>query len=275
MMVASVLLPTLALIEVGGLSDFWQNYKTVATVEQLSISDSNTGLMLIGFVVGSMSIGLGALGQPHLLTRFMSMKSSKKMRMAQVIAVSCFAVSMTGMIVLGMCGKIMVDEISNTENIFFVLADSLLPVVLGGIMVAAVLSAVLSTADSQLLVSASSIAHDLMGEADEGQSRLFVSRIVIAVLCVLAVITSIYLPSDIFSRVLFAWNALGASIGPVVFMRLSGVKINSRAILPTMIVGFVLTIIFFLQPDAPGDFFERTVPFILCLVILYLTRRKG
>ena len=272
MMIASILLPTLALIEVGGLGDFWQNYKGVATVEQLSISDSNTGLMLIGFVV---SIGLGALGQPHLLTRFMSMKSGKKMRMAQVIAVSCFAVSMTGMIILGMCGKIMVDEISNAENIFFVLADSLLPAILGGIMVAAVLSAVLSTADSQLLVSASSIAHDLMGEADEGQSRLFVSRIVIALLCVFAVITSIYLPSDIFSRVLFAWNALGASIGPVVFMRLSGVKINSRVILPTMVIGFVLTIIFFLQPDAPGDFFERTLPFILCLVILYFTRRKG
>ena len=274
MMVASLLLPTLALIEVGGISDFWQNYKASASLEQLSVGGSNTGLMLIGFVLGSMSIGLGALGQPHLLIRFMSMKKNVKMRVAQIIAISCVAVSMIGMIILGMCGSIMVNEISNAEDIFFMLTDSLLPVVLGGIMVAAVLSAVLSTADSQLLVSASSIAHDLMGEEAEGHSKLFVSRIVIAVLCVFAVITSIYLPSDIFSRVLFAWNALGASIGPVVFMRLAGVRVNSRAILPSMIFGFVMTIIFFLRPDAPGDFLERAVPFILCLLILYFTRRR-
>ncbi|MCB2092754.1 MAG: sodium/proline symporter [Alphaproteobacteria bacterium] len=275
MMVASLLLPTLALIEVGGVGTFWQSYHSIATPEQLSLGGSSSGLMLGGFIIGSMSIGLGAIGQPHLLTRFMSMKSDRKMHLAQMIAIGCFAVSMTGMIVLGMCGKIMVSEISNTENIFFMMTDSLLPVILGGVMVAAVLSAVLSTADSQLLVSASSIAHDLMGEADEGHSRLFVSRIVIAALCVFAVITAIYLPSDIFSRVLFAWNGLGASIGPVVIMRLSGAKPNPKMILPSMIIGFVLTIVFFLQPDAPGDFMERTVPFFVCLVLLYLSRKKS
>ena len=274
MMIASIILPTLALIEVGGIFDFWQNYKTVATEFQLSWKAENSGIMLAGFIIGSMSIGLGAVGQPHLLTRFMSMKSSDKVRRAQVIAISCFAVSMTGMIILGMCGKIMIDEIANSENIFFELTDNLLPVVFGGIMVAAVLSAVLSTADSQLLVSASSIAHDLMGEADEGKSRLYISRLVIVFLCIFAVVISIFLPSDIFSRVLFAWNALGASIGPVVLMRLSGVKLRSHFILPSMMIGFALTIIFFLKQDAPGDFLERTIPFMICLLGLYLTRQK-
>ncbi|MDA9180569.1 hypothetical protein N9O28_04535, partial [Emcibacteraceae bacterium] len=134
--------------------------------------------------------------------------------------------------------------------------------------------AVLSTADSQLLVSASSIAHDLMGEADEGKSRLYISRLVIVFLCIFAVVISIFLPSDIFSRVLFAWNALGASIGPVVLMRLSGVKLRSHFILPSMMIGFALTIIFFLKQDAPGDFLERTIPFMICLLGLYLTRQK-
>ncbi len=274
MMIASIILPLLALAQVGGISDFWQNYQVVASPEQLSIMDSHVGIMLLGFVIGSMSIGLGAMGQPHLLTRFMSIKDDKNVHYAQMIAISCFAISMTGMVILGMCGKIMVSEIANSEDIFFLMTDSLLPVVFGGIMVAAVLSAVLSTADSQLLVSASSIAHDLMGEADEGKSRLRVSRTVIACLCVFAVIVAIQLPSDIFSRVLFAWNALGASIGPVVLMRLAGLRINVAAILPTMMVGFTLTIVFFLRPDGPGDFFERTIPFVLCLAILFVTRKK-
>jgi sodium/proline symporter len=274
MMIAALVLPTLALIQVGGVDDFWQNYQAVASPEQLSISDSYVGLMLIGFLIGSMSIGLGAMGQPHLLTRFMSLKDNKKVHYAQMIAITCFAISMTGMVILGMCGNIMISEIENSEDIFFLMTDTLLPVVFGGIMVAAVLSAVLSTADSQLLVSASSISHDLMGEADEGKSRLKVSRTVIAILCISAVIIAIKLPSDIFSRVLFAWNALGASIGPVVLMRLSGLNIRTAAILPTMIVGFLLTIIFFLQPDGPGDFYERTIPFVICLIILFMTRRK-
>jgi sodium/proline symporter len=274
MMVASILLPTLALIEVGGIGDFWQNYNAVANDFQLSWVGDHTGIMLLGFVVGSMSIGLGAVGQPHLLIRFMSMKSSEKIRTAQVIAISCFAISMTGMIILGMCGKIMVSEIANSENIFFTLTDSLLPAVFGGIMVAAVLSAVLSTADSQLLVSASSIAHDLMGEASEGKNRLYVSRIVIACLCIFAVIISIFLPSDIFSRVLFAWSALGSSIGPVVVLRLSEIKLRPKMILPSMATGFGLTIYFFLQPNGPGDLYERTIPFVLCLMMLFLTRQK-
>lgn len=274
MMIAAIVLPTLAIIQVGGVDGFWQNYQLVASPEQLSVSDSNVGLMLIGFLIGSMSIGLGAMGQPHLLTRFMSLKDDKKVHYAQMIAIACFAISMTGMVILGMCGNIMVSEIGNSEDIFFLLTDNLLPVVFGGIMVAAVLSAVLSTADSQLLVSASSISHDLMGEADEGKSRLKVSRTVIAILCVSAVIIAIKLPSDIFSRVLFAWNALGASIGPVVLMRLSGLHLRTSAILPTMIIGFLSTIIFFLQPDGPGDFYERTIPFVICLIILFVTRRK-
>lgn len=274
MMIASVILPGLALMQVGGFGDFWQNYQTVASPHQLSVSGSNGGLMLVGFVIGSMSIGLGAMGQPHLLTRFMSLKDDKKVHYAQIIAIMCFAVSMTGMVILGMCGKIMVSDITNSEDVFFLMTDSLLPVVFGGIMVAAVLSAVLSTADSQLLVSASSISHDLMGEADDGKSRLKVSRTVIAILCLFAVIIAIQLPSDIFSRVLFAWNALGASIGPVVLMRLTGLKLRTAAILPTMGVGFVLTVVFFLQPDGPGDFYERTIPFILCLVLLFITRHK-
>ena len=274
MLLAAILLPTLALVEVGGLGDFWQNYKMVASADQLSYSGSYGGFMIVGFVVGSMSIGLGAMGQPHLLTRFMSLKSGKNIRTAQAIALSSYAICMIGMITLGMCGKIMIFEISNQEDIFFVLTDNLLPVVFGGIMVAAILSAVLSTADSQLLVSASSVAHDLMGEPDQGQNRLLVSRIVIGILCFFAVIIAIFLPSDIFSRVLFAWNALGASIGPVVIMRLSNVQLNPKAILPAMVIGFSLTIVFFLLPDGPGDYMERTIPFILALAILFITRKK-
>jgi len=274
MILASVALPALALMEVGGVSHFWQAYSEIATVEQLSLFGGNSGFVLLGFMVGSLSIGVSVLGQPHLLARFMSLKTGKSVRPARMIALSCFVVSFLGMVLLGLCGKIMVSDLANREDIFFILTDDLMPAILGAIMIAAVLSAILSTADSQILVSASSIAHDLMGESDQMKSKLLISRVVIVVLCLLSVSIALFIPSDIFSRVLFAWNALGATIGPVVLMRLSNIDINPRSILPAMSIALALVIVFFIMKDAPGDFMERVVPHIISFTYLYLTRKK-
>lgn len=276
MLVAAIILPTMAMIEVGGFSGFWQGLQAVSTPEQLSLSGPNSGLMAAGFILGTLSMGLGALGQPHLLTRFMSLKDEKSVKLAQKLALFWFVVVLGNMVVLGLCGKILVSgPLADNEQLFFILTDSLLPTVLGGILLAAVLSAIMSTADSQLLVSASAIAHDIMGEPDKGESRLWVSRVVITILCVVSVLVAIYLPSDIFSRVMFAWGALGAAFGPVVVLRLAGVNLNPRVILPAMMTGVFLSIYFYLQTNAIGDIQERLLPFATAFALLYFTRIRS
>ncbi|PHZ83251.1 sodium/proline symporter [Paremcibacter congregatus] len=273
MLVAALLLPALALIEVGGPIGLWQGLQAISSPEQLSLTGPNVGLMALGFVVGTMAMGLGAFGQPHLLTRFMALKSQKAVRTAQKFAIFWFVVVLGNMVVLGLCGRILITQpLADPEQLFFVMTDSLLPTVLGAILLAAVLSAIMSTADSQLLVSASAVAHDVMGEPDEGENRLWVSRLVIAVLCGLSVAVAIYLPSDIFSRVMFAWGALGSAFGPVVLLRLAGVRLNPKMILPSMLIGLSLTILFYLQPNSIGDILERLVPFLICFILLYATK---
>jgi len=273
MLIAAILLPVMALIEVGGIEGFWQGLKAVSSAEQLSLSGPNSGLMAVGFIVGTMSMGLGALGQPHLLTRFMSLKDEKSVKLAQKLALFWFVVVLGNMVVLGLCGKILVSgPLEDNEQLFFILTDSLLPTILGSILLAAVLSAIMSTADSQLLVSASAIAHDIMGEPNEGESRLWVSRLVISILCVVSVMVAIYLPSDIFSRVMFAWGALGAAFGPVVVLRLAGVHLNPNFILPAMMIGVFMAIYFYLQPNAIGDIEERLLPFASAFAVLLLSR---
>lgn len=276
MLLAAILLPGLAMIEVGGFAEFWAKLQMVSTPDQLSLTGPNAGLMGLGFLVGTMAMGLGALGQPHLLTRFMALKDAKAVKTAQKMAMFWFVVVLGNMVVLGLCGKILITEpLADPEQLFFVLTDSLLPTVLGAILLAAVLSAIMSTADSQLLVSASAIAHDIMGEPDEGENRLWVTRVVISVLCLISVLVAIFLPSDIFSRVLFAWGALGAVFGPVAILRLAKVRLNPKAILPSMVTGFVLTIIFYLQPNSVGDILERLVPFLISFILLYATHLKS
>ena len=105
--------------------------------------------------------------------------------------------------------------------------------------------------------------------------RKVATKIVISVLCLISVLVAIFLPSDIFSRVLFAWGALGAVFGPVAILRLAKVRLNPKAILPSMVTGFVLTIIFYLQPNSVGDILERLVPFLISFILLYATHLKS
>ncbi len=275
MLLASIILPVMALVEVGGFSGLWTGLQAVSTPDQLSLTGPNMGLMAMGFAIGTLAMGLGTFGQPHLLTRFMSLRDAAAVKTAQKLAVLWFFIVLGNMIILGLCAKILLTgPLADPEQLFFIMSDRLLPTIIGGILLAAVLSAIMSTADSQLLVSASAIAHDIMGEPDEGESRLWVSRVVISLLCVVSVSVAILLPSDIFSRVLFAWGAMGAAFGPVIVLRIAGVNLNPKAILPAMITGLSLTIFFYLQPNSVGDILERLVPFVISFILLYVTKQQ-
>ena len=144
------------------------------------------------------------------------------------------------MIFLGWAGRILVD-MTGHEQILIVMGNQLLPPVLAGIILAAVLSAIMSTADSQLLVASSSMSHDIKGQKEE--FSLNQTRIVVAIICVLAVTMAIFVDKSIYSRVLFAFSAMGAAFGPLLLGRMQGgvPKINAIA---SMAVGFFMTLFF-------------------------------
>ena len=210
------------------------------------------------------SPSFGPLGQPHLLNRMMALKDESALRAGQAIALAWFVVVLGGMFLTGLSGHVLVSRIDDSERLFFVLAEMLLPAVIGGVLIAAVLSAVMSTADSQLLVAASVVSHDL-GLAHE---RVWISRIVIAIVVVLAVALAIGLPEAIFSRVLFAWNALGATFGPIVVLTILQRRYAPTAAPFAMASGFLLTVLFYALPDSPGDVMERLIPFVVGTAVL-------
>ena len=182
------------------------------------------------------------------------------------------------MYLLGLCGHLLLKGTAPgaEEQIFFLLAEDLLPAVLTGILIAAVLSAIMSTADSQLLVAGSALHHDLAKGAQRGlrqkSSAANNARRAVALVAIAAVLLALFLPESIFSRVLFAWNALGAAFGPLVVARFLSWRMRSFAVPLAMLLGFGLTLFFYLRPDGPGDIWERVVPFVVAFGTLFLSK---
>jgi len=271
----AVLLPWVALLEVGGIGDFIESLRASGTPQQLSWTAGNAGLMAVGLVLGGLSIGFGTYGQPHLMVRFMALRDERSLRQARIITIVWYLVVFSGMCVLGLVGHVLYPAHGNPEAILFALTDSLFTPVLGAILLAAVLSAIMSTADSQLLVAASAVSHDLGLEHHSRLSKLTISRITMLVLAALAVAVAVYLPEKIFSRVLFAWTALGAAFGPVVFLRLAGYEPRPAGLLASILAGFSLAVILYLMPNTPGDVAERLLPFCASLGVLLLCRERN
>lgn len=271
MAAAALVLPLAALSAVGYWDGFVAGLQAVSSSRQLSLSAGNVGLLAAGVVLGGVSIGIGTFGQPHLLVRFMALRDVRALRQARWISLVWYLLVFGGMFFLGLLGHVLHADIDNPENIFFVLTESLFPSAIGAVILAAVLSAIMSTADSQLLVAASAIAHDLgLGRGSRARQML-VSRLTIVLLVALAVLVAIYLPERIFSRVLFAWISLGSAFGPLVFLRLAGWSLRPAMVLASVLTGFVLAVAL-AQTDLPL-LVQRLLPFVLGGLLLVAGRQ--
>lgn len=268
MLAAAILLPAVAWQAAGGLGGLHQVLADGSGELMFQLTGGNLGLAGIGFVVGGLAVGVGTYGQPHLLNRFMALRDNRALRQAQVIAIGWFALVFGGMFLLGLLGRVLLPAVDDPEAIFFLLTGELLPPVLGAILLAAVLSAIMSTTDSMLLVAASCVSHDLGLARRYPQRALWISRIAMLAISFLAVALAIGLPSSIFSRVLFAWIAIGSAFGPVIFLRLAGRPLSAESVLAAICTGFLLAVILYLLPNSPGDIAERTIPFCAATLVL-------
>jgi len=270
----ALILPMAAFNAVGGIDGLIQGLTAIGNPTLLSFTAENVGWTALGVIIGGLSIGLGTFGQPHLMARIMALRDAKAMRQARSITIVWYLIVFLGMWFVGLAGHVLHAGLDNSESIFFVMLDSLFPPVLGAIFLAAVLSAIMSTADSQLLAAAAAIAHDLGLSGGDDKKTLLISRLTIIGLVIAAVIVAIFLPEKIFSRVLFAWLALGAAFGPCLFARLSGFSIKPLGVLLSIATGFSSTVIFSFLPNATGDIAERLAPFILSSIVIAIFRGK-
>lgn len=249
MALTAIVLPVAALIRVGGFAGLHDALQDVAAPGYLALAGPSTTIVGIGFGVGLLGIGLGYPGQPHVLKYFMALRADDgAVRQARRIAMGWAVIIYSGMILLGLCARAMYGTLAeidgDRERAFIHATLDLFGPIVSGVMLTAVLSAIMSTADSQLLVASSTVVHDLgLGTATE-KKKLLLSRVTVVGLTACAAIAALYGSKEIFSRVLFGWAAMGAAFGPLLLVRVvMGRTLAAPRVFLAMATGFVLSVL--------------------------------
>jgi sodium/proline symporter len=257
-----LLLP--ALVAIGG----WEHVQAAFVAlgpASMHWFGGKSGVVAVAFAAGSLGLALGMMGQPHAVNRFMAAKDEPTLRAARWVALAWSALLATAVFMCAWCASVLYAGLAQPEHALLAIASRLLPPGLGAVITAAVLAAIILAIASQLLALATSLAVDLrrMGSP---MSLPWVRAALVAMAAVTMII-SVYVPVGVLDQAMYAFTALGASFGPLLLVRLSGKRTRPGSILGAMWAGFVLSLVFHLLPDSPGDFLERVLPFIASLGI--------
>lgn len=273
-MIACVLVPVAALSAAGGFGNMIDTLHNTQPASYFSLTGGAPGMIGIGLAMGLFGTGLGALGQPQLLNRIMSVRSDKERLQGAAITIIWGAVIYSGLVCLALAGRATGIE-TGTESLFFAAAKEFLPAVLAGIVTAAVLSAVMSTVDSLLLAAASAVSHDIGIKYSHPKRALFYGRIAMVAVAIFAVLLTLFADETIFKRVLFSWVALGAAFGPTVLTKCLGWRIRGGVILTAILVGFFIAVTFANVDGSFADMIEKWLSWIMGLAILIFGRTKN
>ncbi|WP_254849555.1 sodium/proline symporter PutP [Thalassotalea hakodatensis] len=279
MFVALVLVPAVAIYEIGGVSE---TYSTIKAVNP-DLLDIFSGVGVVG-IFSAMAWGLGYFGQPHIIVRFMAIRSVKDMPTARRIGMSWMIVAIIGAMATGFAGIAYVTKtglaLDDAETIFILLSQILFNPLIAGFLLAAILAAIMSTISSQLLVTSSSLTEDfyktfLHREASDKQ-QVFVGRISVFLVALVAIYLAYDRDSSILSLVSNAWAGFGAAFGPVVIGSLFWKKMTRNAALAGMITG-ALTVLFWIYSPFTIDgqslssvMYEIVPGFILCSIVIFV-----
>ena len=264
MLLVAVVLPAAILFTAGGA--MFDSLSADATAYG-SLMGGREGAAVLAFVLGTFGIGLAAPGQPHVINHFMAARDDAAIRRGGAIALAWIALVLAGMLVVGWSGRLLAAAPADAESVLYAAAAAWLPPLLTGFVTVAVMSAIMSTVDSQLITATSSLTVDWHGDHRSRTAGLSRTRLAMMTFSAVAVAIAIFAPATIYSRVLFAWNALGAAFGPLVVLTVLGRPPAARAVLASLWAGFGLTLLFYVMPDAEGDVLERVVPFLVALIV--------
>ena len=243
MFLALIAVPIMATIEIGG----WD-----AAVDRIGSYDADrlevfSGLSVIG-IASLMAWGLGYFGQPHILARFMALRSSNDAPAACLIGMSWMVISLYGAVFTGFVaiGYYNGTPLENPETAFIALTRDLFTPWLAGCLLAAVLAAVMSTVDSQLLVSSSALTEDIYRAAfrkKTGDRELvWIGRGAVVVIALIATFIAADPDSRVLSLVAYAWAGFGAGFGPTLIVSLLWPQTTRNGVLAGMAIGAITVV---------------------------------
>lgn len=258
MITTLILLPALGLIFLFNHGDILAA-ALQSTRTAVSFTGGTSGIAALSLILGGLSWGFGYMGQPHLVTKFMAIKNPQSVKMGRRIAIVWTILAYGGAVLIGIVGIAMlhyghidasqlnVNGALDKERILPVLTNFLFPAWLAGILISGAVAAMMSTADSQLLIATSTVVEDFYSKAlkkNISQKKLVsMSRWVTFAVGMLALLVAFTTEDIIYKIVTYAWAGLGSAFGPALLMTLYWKKINSWGVIAGMLTGAITTVL--------------------------------
>lgn len=277
MFFAIIAVPLVTLHATGGLSESYSVLNQLDTGFLSPFVDLSGNPLKSTAVISLMAWGLGYFGQPHILTRFMAVRSADDIGPARRIAMSWVLVSLFCAVVVGLAGRAYQPDLlssSDAEKIFMVLVERLTHPVIGGILLAAVLAAIMSTADSQLLVTSSALTEDLyrvvIRPNASDKELVWVSRCTVIAVATVACIIALKPDRSVLDLVSYAWAGFGATFGPLVILSIYWKRMTRNGAVAG-IIGGGLTVLIWKQLEGGWfDLYEIVPGFGISVLLIVL-----
>lgn len=234
-------------------------------------------------LVSNLAWGLGYFGMPHILVRFMAIESAEKIKKARHIAMIWVIFSLIAAVALGIIGRAYLypNYLGETgsETIFMVMVNKMCSPIIAGFLLTAILAAIMSTADSQLLVAASAFTEDIyritMNKNASEKQLVWLSRAAVMTVSIIAYLIARNPNSSVMDLVSYAWAGFGAAFGPIILFSLFWKRTTRNAALGGMISGGLMVIIWKQLTGGIFDLYELVPGFILSCIVIYTLSMLG
>lgn len=241
------------------------------------LPEGTTFAVILG-LLSTLAWGLGYFGQPHILVRFMSVKSIKHIPRSITIALIWVIISLTGAVIIGLLAVPIFPSLPKGQEekvLIFMIVEYVSPYFVG-VLLAAILAAIMSTISSQLLVCSSTLTEDIYANViiknASNSKLLLMSRLNVVIISLIALVLSLDTDSNIFKLVTFSWGGFGAAFGPLVLMSLYSKKTTWYSALSGMIVGTVVMLSWYFS--GMNQYLYEIVPgFVANLITILLINK--
>ncbi|WP_198419222.1 sodium/proline symporter PutP [Motilimonas pumila] len=275
LMSAALLVVPLAALD-GSLTDLPQQLEAINPELLTLFADAKGEPMTLIGIVSLAAWGLGYFGQPHILARFKASRSNKDLVTARRIAVVWTALSMFGALLVGLVGLLYVTNngltVEDSEKIFMLLVNAMFHPVVAGILLAAILAAIMSTADSQLLVSSSAWAEDIykqhINPEASSEKIVWIGRVSVIALSIIALILALNPESSVLGLVSYAWAGFGAAFGPAIILSLYWPRMNRFGAIAGIVLGGVTVVVWKQLSGGIFDLYEIVPGIILATIAI-------
>ncbi len=273
MFFAILTVPILGVHSIGGVHETFSTVKAINS-ELLNVFTKANGERLSTIsIISLLGWGFGYFGQPHILARFMAIRNSDQIKQARSIAMIWVILSLFSAVLLGLVGKAYLKPslgAATSETVFMVMVNAVVNPLLAGFLLAAILAAIMSTADSQLLVTSSALTEDfyrvLLRKNASDKELVWVSRFAVIVVAVIAFLISLNPNSSVLDLVAYAWGGFGAAFGPLIILSLFWKRMTRKGAIGGIITGGLTVLIWKHLHGGVFDVYEIIPGFILSFI---------